>query len=32
MPNEKAKAQIAMMPMPTKTTSVARNCEADMMR
>ena len=32
MPNEKVKAQMAMMPMPTKTTSVARNCEADMMR
>lgn len=27
---EKAKAQAAMMPMPTNTTSVARNCEADM--
>jgi hypothetical protein len=32
MPKEKAKAQTAMMPMPTKTTSVARNCAADMMR
>ena len=27
-----AKAQAAMIPMPTKTTSVARNWDADMMR
>ena len=27
-----AKAHAAMIPMPTKTTSVARNCDADMIR
>ena len=32
MAKEKANAQAAMIPMPTKTTSVARKCDADMIR
>ena len=32
MAKENAKAQAAMMPMPTKTKSVARNCDADVMK